>query len=132
MPGNVRNAASVSGNFAVVKFGDRLCAGMQVAGTRVIAEPGPELEHVIERRRRELNDRREAFEEARIVGCDRLDGGLLQHDFGEPDPIRVRGLARTRAAMAARGDGRSYQASSAAGSGAVIAGGVFLAPRFHC
>ena len=71
-------------------------AGVQVAGTRVVAEPGPELQHVVERRGGELRDRRKALEEARIIRSDRLDGGLLQHDLGEPDPVGIGPLAGAR------------------------------------
>ena len=74
----------------------RLRAGMQVAGARIVAESGPRLEHIIERRRRELFDRGEALEEAGIVRRHGADRGLLQHDLGEPDPIRISDGARPR------------------------------------
>src|SRR5690242_10085595 len=44
-----------------------LCAGMQVAGTGVVAEPGPGPQHIIERRRRERFDIRPARREAQKV-----------------------------------------------------------------
>ena len=84
---------TVEEELPAMPFHHRLRAGMQIARTRVIAEPGPELEHILERRRGELDDCREACEEPRVIRCDRLDSGLLQHDLGEPDAIRVRALA---------------------------------------
>ena len=66
-----------------------LGAGVQMPRARVIAEPGPELEHVLERRRRERAHARPARGKAREIGYDRLGRGLLQHDLGEPDAIGV-------------------------------------------
>src|SRR5262245_14781733 len=74
-----------------------LGAGVEMARARVIAEPGPELEYVLERRRRERAHARPARGKAREIGHDRLDGGLLQHDLGEPDAIGVGPLAGERA-----------------------------------
>ena len=94
-----------AGKSSAVLLDHGLGAGMQVAGARVVAEPGPELEHVVERRGGKLRDRRKAREEARIIRSDRLHGGLLQHDLGEPDPIGIGALAVRARATAARGGG---------------------------
>ena len=51
MPGSARNACLVSREASAVLLGHRLGAGMQIARARVIAEPGPGLQHVVERRR---------------------------------------------------------------------------------
>ena len=75
----------------------RLRAGMQVARPRVVAEARPGPQHLLERRRRQLLDRRPALEEPRVIGRDRLHRGLLQHDLGQPDPVRIGRLARPRA-----------------------------------
>ena len=72
----------------------RLGAGMQMPRARVIAEPGPQLEHVLERGCRERAHVRPARGKAREIRRDRLRRGLLQHDLGEPNPIRVGPLAR--------------------------------------
>ncbi len=72
-------------------------ARVQMARPRVVAEPGPRLENVVERRARERLDARKAREEARVVGRDRLHGGLLQHDLGEPHPVGISALAGRRA-----------------------------------
>src|SRR5262249_44281589 len=66
-----------------------LGAGVQMSRARIIAEPGPELEHVLERRRRERAHARPARGKTREIGYDRLGRGLLQHDLGEPDAIGV-------------------------------------------
>ena len=128
MPGSARKPSSVSGNAPPCRSRDGLRAGMQVAGARVVAEPGPELQHVVERRGGERRDGREAREEARIVRSDRLHGGLLQHDLGEPDAIRVRPLAlggapRQHAAMAVV-PGEQQPPDRAEPT--------FLTPRFDC
>ncbi len=72
-------------------------AGMQVARARIIAEPGPHPQHVIlrgaaERRRHPAS----APEISRKYGPTGFDAGLLQHDLGQPDPIRIGPLARRR------------------------------------
>ena len=79
------------------KFDDRTGAGVQIARPGVVAEPRPLRENVIERRARQIIDRRPARQEGRIALLHRRDGRLLQHDFGEPDPIGVRRFARPRA-----------------------------------
>ena len=91
--------------FAAVPLDHGAGAGVQVAGAGVIAEPGPGLEHVVERRRRERPHVAPARQEARIIRRDRLDRRLLQHDFGQPHAIRIGALAAAARATAARGDG---------------------------
>ena len=49
-------------------LGHRAGAGMQIAGARVIAEPGPDLEHVIERRRGQRLHVGPARQEVRKIG----------------------------------------------------------------
>ena len=72
-------------------------ASVQIAGAGVIAEAGPGLEHVVERRRRQRPEIGPARQKACVIGPDRLDRGLLQHDFGQPDAIRIGALSRRRA-----------------------------------
>ena len=95
---------------------DHLCAGVQVAGACVVAEPGPQFEHVGELRCREAFDRGEALQEARVIGRDRPHCRLLQHDFGEPYPIRLGCLPGLGAPRQLR-RWRSYQASRSAARG---------------
>src|SRR6202034_1316608 len=72
-------------------------ASMQITGTGVITEAGPGFEHVVERGRRQRPYIGPARQKARVIGPDRLDCGLLQHDFGQPDAIRIGALPRPRA-----------------------------------
>ena len=74
-------------------FDHGLGASVQMARARVVAEARPEFEHVAERRRREGVHVRPACSKPREVRHDRLDGRLLQHDFGEPHAIGIRPLA---------------------------------------
>ena len=62
---------------------------MQIARPRVIAETGPQLEHRFQRRTRQIGQGREAIEKALVIGDDRADLRLLQHDLGQPDAIRI-------------------------------------------
>ncbi|MCY1532437.1 hypothetical protein D9M68_677120 [compost metagenome] len=61
---------------------DLLGAAMQVAGAGVIAQPGPIGHHVFLAGRGQGSHVREAFKEAVVVGDDRRDLRLLQHDLG--------------------------------------------------
>src|SRR5271166_6960629 len=71
-----------------------LSAGVKVSRPRVIAKPRPHLEHVIDRGLRERAHNWPARSKAHEIWCNRLHRGLLQHDFGEPNPIGVGFLAR--------------------------------------
>ena len=71
-------------------------AGMQVARPRIIAKPGPHAQDIVERGARQRPDVGPARDELLEVGPDRLDPGLLQHDLGKPDPVRVGQLAGRR------------------------------------
>ena len=76
------------GELPAVLVKDAQRRAMEVAGARVVAEPGPEVQHLIHRRRGEGADIREALHEAPVIGHDRRDLGLLQHDLRHPDTIR--------------------------------------------
>ena len=71
-------------------------AGMQIARARIIAEPGPHPQHVILRGAAERGDIRPARQKLLEIRPDRFDAGLLQHDFRQPDPVRISPLARRR------------------------------------
>ena len=69
-------------------------AGMQIARARIIAEPGPHPQHAsCEARPSEATSGQRAKNFS--IRPDHFDAGLLQHDFGQPDPIRI-ALARQR------------------------------------
>ena len=67
---------------------------MQVARPCVVAKPSPGGHHILDGRRRQIPHRREPTDEPPIMRYDGGDRGLLQHDLGQPDPVRVRRLAR--------------------------------------
>ena len=60
---------------------------MEIPGAGVITKPGPQVQHLVDVCRSQVMYRREAFHEALIVGYDRGDLCLLQHDFGNPNTI---------------------------------------------
>ena len=66
-------------------------AAVQVAGARVVAEPGPRREDVVEGRRRQVGDRREPGHPPLPVRDDGRDPGLLQHDLADPDRVGIAG-----------------------------------------
>jgi hypothetical protein len=72
----------------------RLGAGVEMTSAGIIAEPRPQLEHVIDIGRRQRADRRKPGQELGVIGRHRRDRGLLEHDFGQPDPVRVGRLPR--------------------------------------
>jgi hypothetical protein len=82
---------------SAVALDHRLGAGVEMSRARVIAEPGPQAQHLLETRGGKCMHARPPRDEARKIRRDRLHGGLLQHDFGEPHAIRVALLARCRA-----------------------------------
>ena len=71
-----------------------LRAGVQIARPRVVAKSRPQLEHIFERRARKNAHVWPAGSKAREIRGNGFYRRLLQHDLGEPYPIRVRLLAR--------------------------------------
>src|SRR5262249_19287397 len=57
---------------------------VEVARARVVAEPRPEMQHLIDRRARHGAGVGKALEKACVVGNDSRDLGLLQHDLRHP------------------------------------------------
>ena len=92
---------------------------MEVAGTRVIAEPGPRLHDLINGGLGQRLDGRKAVEKAQVEGFDRRNRGLLQHDLGQPDPIRIGDFSGPARATAAPRRWRSYQARRSSALGLV-------------
>ena len=70
---------------------------MEIARAGIIAEPGPHPQHVILRGAAERGDIWPARQKLQEIRPDGFDAGLLQHDFGQPDPVRIGPLARRRA-----------------------------------
>ena len=62
---------------------------VKVPGSRVITESLPQLEHALVRRPREGFNRWESAQPPLVIVADDLDARLLQHDFADPDLIRI-------------------------------------------
>ena len=60
---------------------------MQVARAGVVAEPGPEVQHLVERCGGQIGDGGKARHKAFEIGNNGGDLGLLQHNFREPHLI---------------------------------------------
>ncbi|MNI91098.1 hypothetical protein D3C73_1487140 [compost metagenome] len=70
-------------------FGDLHGAAMQVAGAGVVAQPRPIRHHVFLRGGGKRGHVRKALQETFVIRNHRGHLRLLQHDLGQPDPIRV-------------------------------------------
>ncbi|CAN5415737.1 hypothetical protein BH11MYX1_BH11MYX1_23840 [soil metagenome] len=68
---------------------DRLGTLLQVARARVVAEPRPRGEHVVERSRRERAHGRKLRHPPLPVRDHGLDACLLQHDLADPDRVWI-------------------------------------------
>jgi hypothetical protein len=71
-------------------------AGVHVAGARVIAEPGPGGEHVVQRGRRQCRQIGPTLQEFRVIERDCSHRRLLQHDLGQPDAVGIRAFTCRR------------------------------------
>src|SRR6266481_5575415 len=78
----------LAGKLPAVVIADARGRAMQVAGPRVIAEPRPQMQHLIDRCIGERAHVGEAAHETLKVGNDGCDLRLLQHDLGHPHAIR--------------------------------------------
>ena len=88
MPGNASSASKSRGSSPPCSSTQTLRGRVQVAGAGVVAEPGPQREHVVERRRRQRGDIRQCRDETLEVGNHHPHLRLLQHDFRQPHPVR--------------------------------------------
>src|SRR5882672_5429911 len=70
---------------------DGLRSGVQITGPRVVAQPAPQRQDIVERRCRERLHAGKTRKEAPVVRNNGGNLGLLQHDLGEPDAV---GIAR--------------------------------------
>jgi len=74
-------------------IGDQhLRAALQMAGTRVITEPGPQSEDLVERRRRQMRQVGKMRQKAEVIRLHAAHLCLLQHDFRQPDAVGVAGV----------------------------------------
>ena len=88
-PGEGPQLGQVLRQLPAMALGDGTSTGMQVAGAGVITEPLPQIQHLVERGRGKRANIGKTRHESVKIGTDGGDGGLLQHDLAEPDPIRV-------------------------------------------
>ena len=87
MPGSAVSCLDVRGNSPPCRVDQRLRAGVQMPRPRVVPEPGPQMQHLIERRRCEGVERGKARHEALEIRNHGRDLGLLQHHLGHPHPV---------------------------------------------
>ena len=96
MPGSLRSSASVSGKRPPMLRHHRPGAGMEIARPRIIAKPGPGLQHIVQRCRGKRLDGWPQAREPLEIGLYRLNRGLLQHDLGQPDAVGIGRRTRQR------------------------------------
>ena len=89
MPGSRASASLLAGNSPPCSATTSCGAAMQVARAAVVAEPAPGGQHVVERRRGERAHVGKSRQEALVVAEHRRHLGLLQHDLGQPDAVRI-------------------------------------------
>ena len=87
MPGSSHSPSTVSRELTAQFAADVFCRAVQVAAAGVIAQPGPQVQHLVLARRGQRLYARECLHKALEVGDNRFDLGLLQHDFRHPDPV---------------------------------------------
>src|SRR3546814_15864948 len=73
-------------------FGDGAGAAVQIAGAGVIAQTGPVRHHFVLLRAGKGLHIGETRQESLVVPYDGRHLRLLQHDFGQPDPIWIAGV----------------------------------------
>ena len=76
--------------YAAVQIPDQARRAVEIAGTGVVAEPGPEGHQTILRGLGKVRHRRELRDETLEIGDHDRDLRLLQHDLRDPDPVRRR------------------------------------------
>ncbi len=91
--GQALQRRGVIGENAAMRFGHFAGAFQQVARAGVVAEAGPGGHHLGILGGRQRLDPGPAAGEIEEIGDDGGDGGLLQHDLAEPDPVRVGPIA---------------------------------------
>src|SRR6186997_3413930 len=64
---------------------------MQLSSTPVITQSLPMPQHILLGRRRKFFNGWKGLDKTLVVRNDRGDLGLLQHDFADPDQIRIAG-----------------------------------------
>ena len=68
---------------------DFLRAAVQIARPCVVAKPGPVRQHTLHGRRRQAGNIGKAGQKTLVIRDHRRHLGLLQHDFRQPDAVRI-------------------------------------------
>ncbi len=116
MPGSAITASRSSRKFPAVLRDQRLRAGAQIARSRVIPQPRPQMQHLIQGRRRERLHVGKPRHEALVVGNHRGDLGLLQHHLRHPHPVGRRVLLPRQIVAAMDSNQASSRSVNCAGS----------------
>ena len=87
--GQLRRSSTRAGKLPSNSAHDHLRGAVQVARAAVVAEALPQLEHIVQRRGGQRLHGGEAHQETLVVGDHGRDLRLLQHDFRQPDGVRV-------------------------------------------
>ncbi len=81
-------------------FGDHLLGGaLQIARAAVVAEARPQAQHFFLRSRSKGNNAGKTGEKFFVVGDHRRHARLLQHDFRDPNAVRITILAPGQIAL---------------------------------
>ena len=87
MPGRLATSSKVPRKLAAELVAHAHGRAVQVARARVVAEAGPQMQHVVDRRVGQRAYVGEALHEALVVRNDGRDLRLLQHDLRDPDAV---------------------------------------------
>ena len=86
-PGQSDERIELARHLAVVPVPHQGRGAMQIARPRVVTEPGPQSEHVVERSVRKVRKRRKPRHEPLVVPDDDADLRLLEHDLRHPHAV---------------------------------------------
>jgi hypothetical protein len=88
-------------DFPAVVAQHDLGGSVEMARAGVVPQPFPRFEHFIERGAREALQRRKSFKKSSVILAHALHLGLLEHNLGDQDMIRVVGRAPRQIALMA-------------------------------
>ncbi len=87
--GQLGELSRIVGQSSAVSIGHLPRPGVKRSGPAVIAETAPRTQHLVLRGTGQGRGVREALEESLEVRNDRRHPGLLEHDLGDPDRVRI-------------------------------------------
>ena len=89
MPGRTGDPRRVVGQFPGVPGDDPPGGSMEVSRPGVVSHAFPRFQHFLERSRPQIFHCRETVHESVVVGTDLVYPRLLEHDFRNPDRVRI-------------------------------------------